>query len=148
MYRINVIPLNVPNLKERAEDITVIAEYILGNLRKQMNIPALTLCEAAKTALVEYSFPGNVRELENILERAATLCEADTIDINDLALPKVTPRVDADMAAELDDYLDNVERAAIMKALEKNRWNKTKTAKELGMTLRALRYRLGKLGID
>jgi len=98
---------------------------------------------------VQYRFPGNVRELENILERATTLCEGDTIEIGDLKLPDT--REDGALAVAdkaLDSYLDDVEKQTILNALEETRWNKTAAARMLGISFRALRYRLEKLGLD
>lgn len=149
LYRINVIPLHVPALRERPEDIAVLVDFILANLREQMQLPALGIHAEALQALLKYSFPGNVRELENILERAATLCEQDNITTKDLFLPSpAEPTASMESNIPLDDYLGNIEREELQKLLEKNRWNKTKTAKELGMTLRMLRYRLKKVGLD
>ena len=109
--------------------------------------------------LSDYDFPGNVRELENILERATTLCENNTITCNDLQLPAavvVSQDTPATAPAEnintgdvpLDTYMDNIEKNALIKALEQTRYNKTAAAKLLGITFRALRYRLKKLGLE
>ena len=149
LYRINVIPLHVPGLSERCEDIPILAEHVLTGLRAQLNMPELKISADAMARLQQYVFPGNVRELENILERAATMCEANAISDKDLFLPEITCLTsESEEPVELDQYLNEVERIEIIKVLEKNRWNKTKAAKELGMTLRMLRYRLKKLNID
>lgn len=166
-YRINVIELPVPALRQRTDDIPQLAEHILGKLAHDGQHPRLD--GSALAALKEYSFPGNVRELENILERAMTLCEGDAIHANDLQLPgsgkmaaKSMPdsnTVSATAQAEpadttlnpevpLEDYLDSIEKDAIVKALEQTRYNKTAAAKLLGITFRALRYRLKKLGLE
>ena len=111
------------------------------------------------SALQEYSWPGNVRELENVLERAITLCENDVIAPGDLILPNAEPITGAaqpapahssppEDASELQSYLDNVERERILQALEQTRWNKTKAAKLLGISFRALRYRVEKLELE
>ncbi|MDH0633507.1 sigma-54-dependent Fis family transcriptional regulator, partial [Stenotrophomonas maltophilia] len=111
-------------------------------------------------ALAQYAFPGNVRELENILERALALAEEDCIGADDLRLPQHAPRAPGSAApaeavadlqpgsAALPSYIEQLERSAIQRALEENRWNKTRTAAQLGITFRALRYKLKKLGME
>ncbi len=148
-YRINVIELNVPPLRERADDIPLLVEHFLAKKSEEFGLGMPTLSAEAFEALRAYAFPGNVRELENILERALTLCENDEINAADLRLPE-GPRAAPGVAgpAELQDYLDDVERSRILAALEQTRWNKTRAAKLLGISFRALRYRLQKLGID
>jgi len=160
-YRINVIELPLPTLSERTEDIQQLTEHILNKLSQQQH-SNISITDSALKDLKQYSFPGNVRELENILERAFTLCDNDTIQPNDLQLPSMSNSTQANtetppsikkqplqQAAEpLEDYLGSLEKEAINKALEKTRWNKTAAAKELGITFRALRYRLKKLGLD
>ena len=155
-YRLNVIQLPVPALRERSEDIPLLANHYLGKLARENTAPNLSLDEAALQALCHYGFPGNVRELENILERATTLCEDDTITQADLQLPGgavVSPQVPAASdatagAVPLDDYMENIEKDALIKALEQTRYNKTAAARLLGITFRALRYRLKKLGLE
>ena len=162
-YRINVIELRVPSLRERAADIALIAEACIRRLAEEYNTAAPRLHEDALHALLAYAFPGNVRELENILERAFTLCDGNVIRAPDLRLPGANPvahsHAASEPAAELDalaelpnvpleEYLEGIERRAIMRALELERWNRTAAAKRLGMTFRSLRYRLKKLGID
>ncbi|MGD7037294.1 sigma-54-dependent transcriptional regulator [Methylotuvimicrobium buryatense] len=151
-YRINVIDLNIPPLRERGADIAQLAEHILASLNSN-NFYRVQLSESALTALKRYRFPGNVRELENILERAVALSDGKTIDADDLNLP-INPEIVPDAPAfdpskaSLEDYLEDIERTAITIALENNRWNKTAAAKELGLSFRSLRYRLKKLGLD
>ncbi len=164
-YRINVIELRVPPLRERRDDLPQLAASILTRLARSHGRPTPLLSPSALEALAIYSFPGNVRELENILERALALAEEDTIGASDLRLPHPPVAragmagapagpmqeavVDIDPAsAALPSYIEQMERAAIQKALEENRWNKTKTAAQLGITFRALRYKLKKLGMD
>ena len=162
-YRINVIELRVPSLRERAADIVLIAEACIRRLAEEYNTAAPRLHEDALQALLAYAFPGNVRELENVLERAFTLCDGNVIRAPDLRLPGANPvahsHAASEPAAELDalaelpnvpleEYLEGIERRAIMRALELERWNRTAAAKRLGMTFRSLRYRLKKLGID
>lgn len=145
-YRINVIELAMPSLRERREDITTLASHLLQQLAKSHAIPVPALEQDAADALQHYHFPGNVRELENILERAMTLCEHNTIHADDLNLPKTdnTARDDTD----LNSQLDSTEKASIMKALEQTGYNKTQAAKVLGISFNALRYRLKKLEIQ
>lgn len=160
-YRINVIELPLPALCEREGDIKQLAHHLLDKLNNEQN-GNIKLHECALKALSQYQFPGNVRELENILERAYTLCEDNLIQKSDLYLPNVSNaknssdktsvpvenNVTQPSDAPLENYLDAVEKEALVKALEKTRWNKTAAAKELGITFRALRYRLKKLGLD
>ncbi len=151
-YRINVIELKVPPLRERREDIPVLATHFLERLAKQNGMPVPRLGNAAVEALQGYPFPGNVRELENILERAITLCEGETIQPDDLQLPDSrgdnNPEAGIGDARPLEPWLEDLEKEAIVKALEKTRYNKTAAAKLLGISFRALRYRLKKLGIE
>jgi two-component system response regulator PilR (NtrC family) len=152
-YRVNVIEIRVPPLRERLEDIDELVEAIAARLGRQVGRPQ-RVTEAAARALREYHFPGNVRELENVLERAATLCTQGVIDVTDLQLrPKVTsteiPITNTVATGErLGDALEDIERDAIVRALEQTRYNKTKAAQLLGMTFRSLRYRIKKLGIE
>jgi len=146
-YRINVIELKVPALRERDNDILLLASHIL----RRLGASTTSLSAGAENKLVGYHFPGNVRELENMLERAVTLCTDDTISESDLALqPGSTaePEVSGKVAGGLGDQLEDVQRQAILEALETTRYNKTAAAKLLGLTFRQLRYRIKKLGID
>lgn len=152
-YRINVIQVRAPSLRERTEDIPLLVEHILRRMVGEAN-PLPRLDDAALAALKGYPFPGNVRELENILERALTLSENDLIGAADLQLPHKNQEVQAPTTVEpaqdfeLESYLGEVEREVIVKALEKSRYNKTAAAQLLGITFRALRYRLKKLGLE
>jgi two-component system response regulator PilR (NtrC family) len=149
-YRINVIELRVPPLRDRGEDKLLLADFFLREHARTMGDANLALSPAAKARLASYSFPGNVRELENVLERAATLCSNSVIDEQDLQLRETAPQAtDAgSKAANLEDKLGDVERDAIINALEKTRYNKTAAAKLLGLSFRQLRYRIKKLDID
>ena len=167
-YRINVIELRVPPLRERRGDVPQLAAFILQSLASKSGDGIGQLLPAARQALEAYEFPGNVRELENILERAMAMCDGASIDASDLMLPQRSPRQNHDAAPTsehpqntgaapaaaadanggLDDYISNLERTAIVKALEESRYNKTAAARKLGITFRALRYKLKKLGID
>jgi two-component system, NtrC family, response regulator PilR len=127
----------------------------LTRLAGQQGVPIPHLTSAAQDALLDYRFPGNVRELENILERALTLCSGEEIDVVDLQLRQETDdesvaRMGSDRGggAPLGTQLEEIERDAIVAALEQTRYNKTAAAKLLGLTFRALRYRIKKLGIE
>ncbi|HZH43451.1 MAG TPA: sigma-54 dependent transcriptional regulator [Lysobacter sp.] len=172
-YRINVIELRVPPLRDRQEDLAGLSERILERLAGQQGRPVPRLGEDALAALREYPFPGNVRELENVLERAMALSDGSELTAADLRLPRpmaplptaapsppthtalkpgaIDPRTlsprDTGTNA-LPSFIEEIERAAIMQALQENRYNKTKTAAALGITFRALRYKLKKLGIE
>jgi two-component system response regulator PilR (NtrC family) len=159
LYRLNVIEIDMPSLKECREDIPLLAEAILARLAAQ-NGRSLKLSAGALKSLVAYDYPGNVRELENILERAAALAAGPLIEAGDLRLTPLLasaaepPDEGASHAGAraagmpLQDYLDLVERAAIVEALEKTRYNRTAAAKLLGVTFRSLRYRLQRLNIE
>lgn len=167
-YRLNVIELHVPPLRERLEDLPVLTEKILSGLSRNLRLPIIPeLSGEAIAALMEYDFPGNVRELENILERAVTLSESPVIQSQYLRLyspvaaaanhpSPSSPAPSASSSAtanpedllDLESHLEAVERRHIQRALEACQYNKTKAAERLGITFRALRYRLSKLGMD
>jgi two-component system response regulator PilR (NtrC family) len=148
-YRLHVIELSMPSLREMREDIPLIANAILTRLARSSGAG---LEMEAIEALERYPFPGNVRELENILERGLSLAaDPQRISADDLHLTPVADESDAPMPAgekwPLQDYLDRVERTAINEALEKTRYNRTAAAKWLGITFRAMRYRMERLAI-
>ena len=159
-YRINVIEIWVPPLRERTEDLHLLADAILARLAARLQIRTPVISDAAWEALELYSFPGNVRELENVIERAVTLSGSGVIELEHIRLrsvqrpaPAAVARVVAstppsDDSGPLLDQLEHVERDAIMKALEQTRYNKTAAAKLLGVTYRALRYKIKKLEIE
>jgi len=178
-YRINVIELDVPPLRERGGDLPLLCDAILKRLAHAMKRRAPTLSAEAQAALERYGFPGNVRELENILERALAMADEESIAVGDLRLPSTAtshasaappmptqPTVSAAPASgsapvdprtlnprdtstsALPSYIEEIERNAIQQALQEHRYNKTKTAAALGITFRALRYKLKKLGIE
>ena len=155
-YRINVIELPIPALRERREDIPLLSKHILDKLARQMDLDKPGLAPDAANALGQYAFPGNVRELENILERAITLCEDNTIRAHDLHLPEAgenplippMPRPLDSGQIRLEEHLGEIEKKAILQALEQTKHNKTAAAKLLGLSFRALRYRLKKLGLE
>lgn len=156
-YRINVINLQVPPLRDRQADIPELTEVLLRRICHSDQNP--TVSENAIDYLKQYHFPGNVRELENILERAVTLSNNDIIDTIDLQLPDITAKALHNQPIQktsslerdglpLEDYLEDIERKIITETLESCRWNKTAAAKELGITFRAMRYKLKKLGLE
>jgi len=184
-YRINVIKLDVPPLRERSEDIPLLTKYFLGLIAKECEVPEPNIDTDALKVLMEYNFPGNVRELENIIERAFTLCEDNIIqshDLNlsaqDIDLKKPIMNENSRLVQELlpqaqvqeensnnleiplksypirnkneslEVYLECIEKQEIEKALIATKWNRTASAKLLGMSFRALRYRLKKLDMD
>ncbi len=164
-YRINVIELRVPPLRERLEDLPLLTRTVLTRLADSQERSLPTLHPDAVVALQNYSFPGNVRELENILERAFALADDDGIHATDLRLPAAPPQIADDAALNTDaprpaftqaslantalpDAVEGMERTAIEQALVANRFNKTKAAAQLGISFRALRYKLKKLGIE
>ncbi|TBW06587.1 sigma-54-dependent Fis family transcriptional regulator [Azotobacter chroococcum subsp. isscasi] len=152
-YRLNVIELRVPPLRERREDIPALAAVMLARLAEEAGQPPARLGEEALEKLRSYRFPGNVRELENMLERAYTLCEDDLIQARDLRLCDTSSLGESGETSlagidNLEDYLEELERKLIMQALEETRWNRTAAAERLGLSFRSMRYRLKKLGID
>ncbi len=170
-YRINVIDVRVPSLRERLEDLPALADAILARIGDQQNSGGTHLDASAVAALQGYSFPGNVRELENILERAIALCDGAVVAADDLQFPSavpVTTQISASVSGadssalengqhsasereaygDLEGYLGAVERRILTTALEDSRWNKTAAAKLLGISFRSLRYRLKKLGLE
>ena len=182
-YRINVIELRVPPLRERADDIPDLARHLLAKIAVEYDMDPPEISDDAFAQLRAYGFPGNVRELENLLERAFTLCEDGLIMPGDLGLPEdgsaaavPAPASDAapadvqpepETAASVEDageaagrpappkegdsletYLEDIEKNVIVEALESTRWNKTAAAKKLGISFRALRYRLKKLDLE
>jgi two-component system response regulator PilR (NtrC family) len=153
-YRIDVIDLKVPPLRDRDQDVFLLSKNILNRIGEEMQIETPTLDSSAQRKLADYRFPGNVRELENILERAVTLCEAEVIRADDIQLKENPDIKNAGLSVSLEDTTDlggqlkDIQRDAIIKALEETRYNKTAAAKKLGLSLRALRYRIQKLGID
>lgn len=172
-YRLNVIQLSVAPLRERREDIHLLTQHLLQKLAVDIGLPAPKLSKDAQQLLENYHFPGNVRELENILERAFTLCDSNTIDAQDLQLRQQDHTYDTAQEktyststknstrnntvdyparcaeySSLDEYLQDVEKEILCHALEHAKWNKTLSAKHLGISFRSLRYRLQKLGLD
>jgi len=169
-YRINVIDVSVPALRERLEDLPELTDTILRKIEGTDGPSEAKLDESALAALAQYNFPGNVRELENMLERALALSDGAFITVDDLQFASSAPAPKAPVASEpaepvappatgeprrsvrdaygdLEGYLEDIEREIISTALEECRWNKTATAKLLGVSFRSLRYRLQKLDL-
>lgn len=156
-YRLNVIQLKMPSLRERPEDIPELTDKLLQKLCDAQSITVPTLDDSARKLIAKLSFAGNVRELENMLERALALCDGKTILADDLFVDQEA-KPDEDAMAEfepskaqnvsLSDYLEDIEKRAILKALAKANNNKTAAAKLLGVSFRTLRYRLSKLGLS
>jgi two-component system response regulator PilR (NtrC family) len=163
-YRINVIELRVPPLRERLDDVPVLVDMLLDRVAREIGVARPQITDDAMEKLLSYSYPGNVRELENILERAVTLCSEDRIEPEDIQLkqgqlladlPELAGRLGVGSAGAddsgpdgLEGQLEHIQREAIVRALEQTRYNKTKAAELLGMTFRQLRYRVKKLGIE
>jgi two-component system response regulator PilR (NtrC family) len=154
-YRLNVIDIHMPSLRQRPEDIEPLTQEFLKHLTS--NGKTVKLSSTALDALRCYKFPGNVRELENILERAATLCENNRIEVTDLKLNVDSGNPDPsnsrverqpEQIDSLDDHLEEIEKEILLDTLERSRWNKTAAAKKLGISFRSIRYRLQKLGLD
>ncbi|WP_028080512.1 sigma-54-dependent transcriptional regulator [Solimonas soli] len=148
-YRLNVIEVRTPPLRARPSDIPLLATHVLGKLARELGLSRLpALSTDAIAALQGYAFPGNVRELENILERAATLSDGEQITAADLQLRESSALPVVPAASALGDQIEEIEKRAIREALQKTRYNKTRAAELLGMSFRALRYRIKKLGLD
>ncbi len=154
-YRLDVINLQVPSLRERLEDVPLLCEHILEHFAESLEHPASKLSIDAMRQLQQYHFPGNVRELENILQRAVTLIDSSQIEADDLTLKSRQPIKKSESQSHqlvpgetLEEYLEEAEREILTQALELCRWNKTAAAEQLGMSFRSMRYRLKKLGID
>ncbi len=149
-YRINVIELHVPTLIERRSDIPALIEFILKKLAKNQNKELVKINKKCIDLLSDYHFPGNVRELENILERAMALCDGEQIEVGDLHLsnPIENPKQSDLSTTNLEHMLEDQEKELILAALDKTKWNRTAAARLLGISFRTLRYRLKKLGLD
>ncbi len=155
-YRLNVIELRMPALREMQDDIPLIANTILARLCEASGRTKCSLSKSGLEALIQYSFPGNVRELENILERTLALCSDDEIGKEGLQLESfdassqdvpIAQSETSNIALPLQDYLDQLEKESIVEALEKTKFNRTAAAKLLGITVRSMRYRIERLGL-
>ena len=146
-YRINVIEINIPPLRERSDDLPLLIDHVLEKMTVDSEGNKVELTKGVEKLLSTYHFPGNIRELENILERAVTLCSDGIIDVSDIQISNMGgTEMKQDLA--LDSMLGDIEKQKILEALEKTRWNKTAAAKLLGISFRALRYRLERLGLS
>ncbi|MEX2148925.1 MAG: sigma-54 dependent transcriptional regulator [Steroidobacteraceae bacterium] len=151
-YRINVIEMRVPALRERLLDVPELAAAIIGRFAARMGMAAPTISDESMQLLATHDYPGNVRELENVIERALTLCDGGTIQPDDIELrgspSQFEESVPPHRPGTLPDRLEDIERTTIVRALEAARFNKTAAARALGISFRALRYRIKKLGIE
>ena len=154
-YRLNVIQVRMPPLRERREDVPMMVNHFVRKFSAEHGQPITSVDPAAMSALTAYNFPGNVRELENLVERAVTLAADGRITAD--ALPELTPRAAAgagvvpDLPAvgfDLERELDSFERGIVLKALERTEGNRTEAARLLGISFRSMRYRMSKLGIS
>jgi two-component system response regulator AtoC len=149
-YRLNVLPINIPPLRERKEDIPFLAEHFVKKLKKDLGTPVESISEAGIQRLLEYHWPGNVRELENVIERSMVLASGSVLEAGDIKLDLAsTPRLtSADNFLPEGMTLDDYERSIIREALHRANGNKSQAARMLGLTRNALRYRLSQMGIE
>ncbi|MHC8440656.1 MAG: sigma-54-dependent transcriptional regulator [Candidatus Eutrophobiaceae bacterium] len=147
-YRIDVISLEVPPLRTHADDIPLLARHIAGKIAATNAFPCPDIDEEAMALLKAYPWPGNVRELENVLERTLAFSSGARVTASTLKLPENDPSIQRDVQENLEEKLLDTERKEILDALEHVRWNRTAAARKLGLSLRALRYRLEKLGLS
>jgi two-component system response regulator PilR (NtrC family) len=147
----------VPPLRERLDDVPALVDVLLDRVSRQIGVRRPQISDEAMDKLLSYAYPGNVRELENILERAVTLCSHHRVEPEDIQLKQgqlLSDLPDLRAASEelgadgLEGQLESIQREAIVRALEQTRYNKTRAAELLGMTFRQLRYRVKKLGIE
>ena len=150
-YRLNIVSLHIPPLRERKEDILPLIEYFTEKYSKENNRDKLTLSKEAVDSLIKYNFPGNVRELENIIERAVVLCRSEAITLNDLPnvvkgfkAEKEIPQIEA---GSLIEQVEELEKKLIFDALSSANGNQSQAGRMLGLTERNLRYKMQKYGI-
>ncbi|MFB3776160.1 MAG: sigma-54-dependent transcriptional regulator [Bryobacteraceae bacterium] len=148
-YRLNVVPINIPPLRERKEDIPFLAEHFVQRLSKETGAKASSISEAAIRKLTEYHWPGNVRELENVIERSLVLSAGSRLEASDIKLD-ASPRSGTAATTFLPEgmTLDEHEQAIIREALRRAEGNKSQAARLLGLTRNALRYRLSQMGME
>jgi len=149
-YRLNVVPINVPPLREHKEDIPFLAEYFVKKLAKDLDSGVTSISDDAIRRLMQYHWPGNVRELQNVIERSIVLCSCETLEIDDIKLDTAPRARTQSSELSLPDgmTLEEYEQAIIRDALKRANGNKSQTARLLGLTRNALRYRLTQMGIE
>lgn len=169
-FRIHVMDIQLPPLRERGDDILLLARHFIEKISQEWQIPRKHLSTAAANFLLQQHFPGNVRELRNLMERALTLCDSTEIEVEHLQASTLrstsTPVIEANIASPsiaqqpvlqakqklpqegLEQHLENIEKQILLDALNMTHWNRTLAAKKLGMSFRSLRYRLKKFGLD
>jgi len=161
-FRIAAVPITIPPLSERGDDVLMLAEHFLDRFRREFRKPGLVLAPGAKAALRSYAWPGNVRELQNTIERAAILSDSDLIDASDLQLPAPRPpegHMPEGMLGDAFDWggtlqevgaraVEHVERFKIESALKAARWNKTRAAEQLGVSYKTLLNKIRLLGLE
>jgi two-component system, NtrC family, response regulator PilR len=157
LYRLNVITVDLPPLRERQGDISLLAGHFLAKMREELGRPNLEFSAEAVQVLERYAFPGNVRQLQNIVERAATLADSDTLGPDTLpsALrgerepePQAAGEVTLPVGFSLERHLDEAERRYLVAALQRSEGVKTRAAELLGLSFRSFRYRLAKHGLS
>jgi len=145
-YRLNVFPIHVPPLRERKQDIPDLLRHFVGKISQEYG-RSVGISESAMSIMTQYDWPGNVREMENLIERLIIMADDDQIDAD--LLPAYLKGQGADQDSEQPlSRIEEIERKEILAALERNKWNQTRTAKELGITLRQISYRIRKFGLD
>ena len=161
-FRIAAVPITIPPLSERGDDVLMLAEHFLDRFRREFRKPGLMLAPGATAALRSYAWPGNVRELQNTIERAAILSDSDLIDASDLQLPAPRPpegHMPEGMLGDAFDWggtlqevgaraVEHVERFKIESALKSARWNKTRAAEQLGVSYKTLLNKIRLLGLE
>ncbi len=147
-YRLNVVPIYIPPLRERRQDIPPLIDHFLQKFSKENRKRIQGLTREARDALLKYDYPGNVRELENLIERAVVLCRGEVIGMGDLPLTFRAVEVEQEVPPSLPALLEGIERRKILEALERSGWIQTKAAEELGISERALRYKMRKYGLS
>jgi two-component system response regulator PilR (NtrC family) len=153
-YRLNVIEILVPSLRERMEDLPLLVHHFVERYAEELGKPVRGFGDEAMRVLFAYPFPGNVRELENVVERAVALSRSDVIDVDALPPGVVTPRPAGESqlippdGVQLDELVNAYERSLLLEALERTGGVKKRAAQLLGVSFRSFRYRLEKLGLD